>query len=82
MSVDRLEAPLQSIISDLERSERSRGGGEARRRREEAEEAEEAEKEEEEEKIKRQGQCWTNRHTSHNQSFPSLGDFLLKESKL
>ena len=33
MSVDRLEAPLQSIISDLERSERSRGGGEARRRR-------------------------------------------------
>ena len=40
MSVDRLEAPLQSIISDLERSERGRGGrggggggGEARRRR-------------------------------------------------
>ena len=33
MAVDRLEAPLQSIISDLERSERSRGGGEARRRR-------------------------------------------------
>ena len=36
MSVDRLEAPLQSIISDLERSDRSRGGGgggEARRRR-------------------------------------------------
>ena len=35
MSVDRLEAPLQSIISDLERSERSRsgGGGEVRRRR-------------------------------------------------
>ena len=31
--MDRLEAPLQSIISDLERSERSRGGGEARRRR-------------------------------------------------
>ena len=37
MSVDRLEAPLQSIISDLERSEIGRGGGggggEARRRR-------------------------------------------------
>ena len=43
MSVDRLEAPLQSIISDLERSERGRGGrgegggggggGGARRRR-------------------------------------------------
>ena len=40
LSVDRLEAPLQSIISDLERSERGRGGrggggggGEARRRR-------------------------------------------------
>ena len=40
MSADRLEAPLQSIISDLERSERGRGGrggggggGEARRRR-------------------------------------------------
>ena len=35
MSVDRLEAPLQSIISDLERSERGRsgGGGEVRRRR-------------------------------------------------
>ena len=35
MSVDRLEAPLQSIISDLERSDRSRGGGggEGRRRR-------------------------------------------------
>ena len=33
--MDRLEAPLQSIISDLERSDRSRGGGggEARRRR-------------------------------------------------
>ena len=48
----------------------------------EAEKEEEEEKEEVEEKIKRQGQCWTNRHTSHNQSFPSLGDFLLKESKL
>ena len=34
MSVDRLEAPLQSIISDLERSEKGRGGGgEGRRRR-------------------------------------------------
>ena len=35
LSVDRLEAPLQSIISDLERSERGRsgGGGEVRRRR-------------------------------------------------
>ena len=36
LSVDRLEAPLQSIISDLERSERGRsggGGGGARRRR-------------------------------------------------
>ena len=36
LSVDRLEAPLQSIISDLERSDRSRGGGgggDARRRR-------------------------------------------------
>ena len=33
MTVDRLEAPLQSIISDLERSDKSRGGGEGRRRR-------------------------------------------------
>ena len=36
MTVDRLEAPLQSIISDLERSDKSRGGGgggDTRRRR-------------------------------------------------
>ena len=50
LAVDRLEAPLQSIISDLERSERSKEGETRRRRRSRGKTSEKKERREEKSK--------------------------------